>query len=291
MLEEQTFNFDGFEFTMGKTDNYDYLQDNPLNRDQKPAKNLEESMMKNGFRPECHIICTRLRSGRIRIVQGHHRKEKAKKLGLPIIYMVMENLRPLELTEYEDATESYTNLSYFQSYCRAGAENYVKLRDFCTIGLFEDQPVEITMDSAHTLLTGASCNQAFKSGGFYIAEDCLPNARFVVDFIFKCVQIAGVKEFSWFTNAVFVSAVSDVFQSFGSYGIQANDRRRNAYARGWLDCLPNRLHTYARNGRILSGSRTKAAYIEMIEFAYNYNKGNVNKIFIQAQIQQTRYHG
>ncbi|MCR4331556.1 MAG: hypothetical protein NUV34_02445, partial [Sulfuricaulis sp.] len=70
------------------THKYDLFEMHELNRPLHDDPRLLASMQKTGFMPSSPIQCVRNGNGTLKVVRGHHRLTYAKRLGLPVWFVV-----------------------------------------------------------------------------------------------------------------------------------------------------------------------------------------------------------
>src|SRR3990167_2530870 len=71
-----------------KTFNYDLFEMHDYNRTLHENSDLLKSMESHGFMPSSPIQCVSNGSGKLKVIRGHHRYDYAKRLKLPIYYIV-----------------------------------------------------------------------------------------------------------------------------------------------------------------------------------------------------------
>lgn len=107
-------------YKLTTTKNYALFDLLPFNRDVKRLKPIEASMCKHGYIPAYPLHCIKNGNGKLRIKAGHHRFEVAKKLGLPVTYVVCDDNATVH--ELERATVPWKLEDYLESYCRVESE-------------------------------------------------------------------------------------------------------------------------------------------------------------------------
>lgn len=112
-----------------KTSDYHQFLSSPFQRPIKESKiqNLMESMRKSGFDYSTPIVVKQ--SGKfLQVVRGQHRLESASRLGLPVFYVIQN-----DLTDHDAVDPSETSWSpsdTVSAFAEAGYSHYVYLRDF-----------------------------------------------------------------------------------------------------------------------------------------------------------------
>lgn len=85
-----------------------------------------------------------LLSGHNYLIDGQHRLEACKKLGIPFLFTRSEDVTLGDVTTLNVGAKSWSRNDFFRHYCESGKQEYLKLRDFCiqyNIGLDEAIPV------------------------------------------------------------------------------------------------------------------------------------------------------
>ena len=113
---------------MEKTKNYSMFKFRPDNRekiDRAHVRKLVDSISSNNlleFRPM--IV-----NEKMEIIDGQHRLEAAKTVGVEIYYEVKKNLKSVDIITL-CVQKSWTLSDYLNFYCEQGNENYIRLREF-----------------------------------------------------------------------------------------------------------------------------------------------------------------
>ena len=224
------------------TKNYDLFDIHEFNRPLHEDKTLLESLTTHGFMPSSPIQVTRNGSDKLKVVRGHHRLHYAKRLGLPVFYVVDDSV--VEPYEMEISSKQRWSLSDFlHSRAASGDADCKYVVDFMEAhGLAAAATVSILSGEA-----GGSNNygSAVKRGTYTIKDAA--GAEAVVAVTDACKQ-AGV-EFA--TTSSFVQAVSMVL-------------RVNAFDPDLF------VHKVRRNPSRASKRSAKGEYLEEIEALYNY---------------------
>lgn len=95
------------------------------------------------------------------IIDGQHRLEVAKRLGLPIYYQVQEDARIEDIYLLNDNSRCWKFEDYLNFYVANGNESYIKLNDFM-------KRHNLSLRASITALgySKTSCAYVFKGGGF-----------------------------------------------------------------------------------------------------------------------------
>jgi len=223
------------------TRDYSIFEMHPMNRNlsEKPA--LKASMKAHGFMPSSPIQCVRNGRGTLRVIRGHNRLDLAKRLKLPIWYVIDDS--STDIYELEgDSSQRWSVLDFVQSRAKAGDKH-------CTEVLTFQKKHQLPLAAAINLLAGEGSGSGnavakVKRGTFRIATD-LKHAEAVVDVTdhFRTYRVA--------TTAAFVNAVSRVLRV--------------------PECDPKVLkHRISQTPTLFQKRTSTEGYLEELEALYNY---------------------
>lgn len=226
-----------------KTKNYDMFEMHPCNRPLHKNDPVEASMRRVGFMPSSPLHCVENGGGKLKIIRGHHRFSIAKKLGIPVYYIIDDS--NTDIFELEGSSTNAWNVSDFaMARARAGNADVQHMLAFKV-------KHGLTLGSASSLIMGQSAGsnnapRMIKSGTFRVRDTA--HAEDVV----RVTDILRDKGVSFATQTCFVSALSAAIR------IPEID-----YAK-----LVHRASMYSH---ILSRRSTMTEYLHEIEGLYNYN--------------------
>jgi hypothetical protein len=111
------------------TKNYGLFDFNIVNRDFQPGKHkaLLESLKKHGYDPARPIVCARNARGRLEVVDGQHRLNFCKQLGIPVYYVVSEHSDP---RAFNTQSVGWSIHDWLKSWTCAGNRHYETLAAF-----------------------------------------------------------------------------------------------------------------------------------------------------------------
>lgn len=146
-----------------KTTDYDTIKILPGNRHIKPLhlKRITASMK------ERYLISPITVNGRHEIIDGQHRYEAAKSLGLPVYYMVIKNYGLEEVQIFNSNQKNFSFDDFLSGYCDLGNEDYMIVREFRERYKFE---WTITLGLLGNTTSGGKQLIDFKNGKFKIKE-------------------------------------------------------------------------------------------------------------------------
>jgi hypothetical protein len=171
-----------------------------FNRDVKKTRNLEKSMKIHGWIPAypAHVA---KKGGKLLIKAGHHRFFVARKLNIPVKYVICTD--NISIYELEKATTPWNMQDYLDSHCRNGEREYLAVKEYC-------DETGIGVSNAMSMLGGHSAGSGnfglmFKMGEFKIKKDS--NHADTVRDIVLCFKKYGVP---FYNTNLLVQAISRV---------------------------------------------------------------------------------
>jgi hypothetical protein len=181
------------------TKDYGIFEMHPMNRDLHEKPVLLASMKAHGFMASSPIQCVRNGGGKLKVIRGHHRLDYAKRLGLPVWYVIDSSNTDIYDLE-GDASSRWGLKDFLDSRAKAGDKDCAAVKAF-------QRKHGLTIGSAIALLGGAVDGKNHclnvKRGTFRVNPDpAFANA--VVDIV-DDFREAGV---AFATTSPFVSAVS-----------------------------------------------------------------------------------
>lgn len=102
----------------------------------------------------------------MRIIDGQHRLEAAKELGVPIYYQVDENINAEDMIQLNLAGRNWKAIHFVDYYASQGIYDYIKLKDFA-------RELGLNVREAYELFSGQGGMQEkeIRLGKFKIPED------------------------------------------------------------------------------------------------------------------------
>jgi hypothetical protein len=185
-----------------KTSEYSQFLSSPFQRPTKESKiqKLMESMRKIGFDYSTPIVVKQVGKF-LQVVRGQHRLEAASRLGLPI-YFVIQN----ELTDYDAIDTSETSWSpsdTVSAFAEAGYSHYVYLREFSNTH-------KLPLVLAARLLSGSNSTngvrESLTNGEFEItSSESALNVVTVIDALSSKWKFCRVSNFIGAVQAMFLN--------------------------------------------------------------------------------------
>jgi len=200
--------FDRAASTVRTTNNYSKFTLYQVNRDVSRTKKLEISMLAYGFCHSFPIVCTRENDGTLVIKSGHHRFNVARKLNLPISYVICNESDLPDIHEIEASTNYWNMQDHLVSNVRCGKTDYQIVEEF-------HQKTGIPLGSCVSLLCGqiagtGNFSERFKKGEFTVRNrDFAESVGCIVIFLKeKGVKFAAVANF---VSSISKCVLTDVF--------------------------------------------------------------------------------
>lgn len=244
------------------TRDYSIFELHELNRPLHGRRDLFESMREHGWMPSQPMQVIRNGNGRLKVIRGHNRLDNAKRLGIPVWYVVDDSV--LDIHKLEGCSGGqWTKMDFAISRAASGHKDIQAVLDF-------SRKHGISLGPAASLLGGESAGSANKlkdieRGTFRLAPD-LSHAHAVVAITDRCREL-GV-EFA--TATAFVSAVSMLL-----YVPEFNPATF--------------LHRVALNKARLEKRSTADRFLDEIEALYNYfAKNPVPLAFLAREASKRR---
>lgn len=227
----------------------------PVNRNVGDTSKLEESFLKYGWLDWMPIYCVPNGEDKYVIVSGHHRFVVARKLNIPIKYIVSD--KKIDIYELEATTKKWVLSDYITSFVKAGNTEYEKMYEYwkrtgisltCCLSIFTG------IESA----PGSDLIKKFISGNFKINEQ---NMSKNVELIVNECRLVGFKDSS---TRSFILALLKIFpnENFNIYRFI-----KKIKAHSWM----------------LKKKPSQIEYIELIEAIYN--RKSIKKISLTFEAE------
>ena len=224
--------------------NYDKFDLLEFNRDLHDTTRLEKSMLEHGFIDAYPIHVVKGESGKLMIKGGHHRFVVARKLKIPVKYVVCDD--NVSIHELEKTTAKWTLKDYLDSYIRLGYTEYMAVREYQEkTGL----PLSTCMGLLGGNQNGGNFNSQFKDGTYRVRDNSI--AEPVGNLVLGCAE-RGV-EFARIPS--FVEAIAQCVLS------------------GEFDCSTF-MNKVSVNIQMMKKQASKDGYLDLIESVYNYKSQN-----------------
>lgn len=225
-----------------RTSNYSIFEGHETNRPLHNNSALEASMKQHGFMPSSAIQVVQNGGGKLKVVRGHNRLDVARRLGIPVWYIIDNSNTDIFKLEGE-RTQLWSSKDFLIGRARAGDKECLEAASFAEAN-------GLTIGCAASLLGGQSADSGnmlakVKRGTFKVGDRT--HALEVVA-VSNTARDAGVK---FATTSSFVGAISLVLQ------IPEIDKER----------LKRRIRAHAT---LVRKRATRNEYLEELEAVYNY---------------------
>jgi hypothetical protein len=187
--------------TLYQTTEYQAFEMHVHNRDIHKTKELESSMIRHGYIPAYPLHVKRTKHG-FAIKAGHHRFHVASLLKIPIWFVITED--EADITDLENATNTWSSGDFIDSIVRGGNKDYEMLKCF-------KEKTGMSISNCASLLAGqsASSGNAVSSIRYQTFEvKDVHFARRVADMILW-LHACGIKHAK---KSNFVGAISKVMR-------------------------------------------------------------------------------
>lgn len=181
------------------TRDYTIFEMHETNRPLHNDRRLEKSMRSVGFMPSSPIQCIRNGGGTLKVIRGHHRLDMAKRLNLPVWYVVDES--KVDIFDLEGGQQQWNTVDFVCARASSGDADCAFLIEF-------QKKHRIPLAVAASLVGGESAGsnnrvKNVKEGTFRVAED-LSHAYAVVEITDFCRE----NGLAFAGSAAFISAIS-----------------------------------------------------------------------------------
>src|SRR5262245_196659 len=212
--------------------------------DAKQHKTLELSMRKHGFLPFFPIIVIRDKDGKLIVWDGQHRLEFAKALKLPVYYVETTSDTHVDLAEIQGTIKLWKVIHYAQRYAANGVKSYQDALEFA---------------DRHKLPTGATFALLAGTSSYSNIKEQFIGGQF------------KIKDKDW------AEAVASLYVALGALSSAV---KKTAMLEACMavsrvpEFDPRRLLGGAKRCREkLVSYSTKEAYLDMLEYLYNFGRG------------------
>ena len=151
------------------------------------------------------------------IIDGQHRFETAKRLGLHIDYIIVNDYGIEEVQILNSNTSNWKAIDYLDGYCDLGFEHYIVFRDFMQrYPDFSIKPCEIMLtervsDLAKTFKDNQGKTRSLRTGDFITGRLVIRDLKKAEDMAEKLRMIKPY--FERYNQATFVKAMMTIFRN------------------------------------------------------------------------------
>jgi|GEM_PF-1634459 len=185
------------------TKDYSIFEMNEFNRAHHEDSTLETSMKEHGFIPGCPLFCVPSAiKGKVKIQKGHHRFYYAKKLGLPVWYVICKS--DADIFDLENHPERWSVNDYLFARAQAGDKA-------CMAAINYKKDHGVTAGAAISLVGGESAGSGNKSKAVKRGTFQQGNPK-ISKIVGQIVDVCHEKGITWAGTASFVKALSFAVQ-------------------------------------------------------------------------------
>lgn len=248
MVSDETHNGKSdYSLIVSSTTNYDRFRLDPSNRyiRQKHVDELAAAISEKNLLREYPIVV----DSSYTVLDGQHRLSAARKLGVPIYYIVSKNAEITDIASTTAMVASWSKKDYFDYWCKMGKKDYLALRDF-----MNDYPfLSLWMAQRLTGSIGNSkTKDCFQDGGFRMEAE--PFARKVAQYLSDFSRHTKL-----YTTQAFIMAISNLADN-PNYDHKRMMRKMEYLSTKLVKC-PD-----------------AASYISVLNGIYNYKDRNVTEL-------------
>ena len=204
------------EYVVYKTSNYDLFTFLQGNRDLNKAHLMR---LKNSFKKK-QLISLIICNEKMQVIDGKHRLEVARELGLPVYFIIIPGYGLSEMQVFNSNMMNWTKYDFLNSWCHAGHSEYLAFRNFMRrFPQFGFAACETLLTQYLTTNRNTSSpevrSETNKKGTYTIkyfeeGELQIPNYEYSVQCAEKILMISPY--YDGFSRKLFVSAILGVFQ-------------------------------------------------------------------------------
>lgn len=196
------------------TNKYELFVLHPCNRRIQPALvHKKVKMLKeHGWCRGMPMLCKKLPGGKLEVLDGQHRLEAAKLLGIWVWYTI-DNECTLEPKDFSPEQKPWVMMDYVDAYCSDGNKDYAELREFINTYGFP-AAVSASLLAGGCGSGGSNINPRIKEGTFTVSDrDFATRVAEIVLRISRVLPaaktanaISCLARFVWVTNKGFKAA-------------------------------------------------------------------------------------
>src|SRR3990167_4806643 len=225
------------------TKDYSIFEMHEFNRNIHKTKKLEASLKRHGWLSRYPAACVQGKNGKVKIEDGHHRFDLAKRLGIAVWYVIASagDTTPAEI--------QFTGLvwsaqDYADAHAKSGKSEYIELLRF-------KKAHGLTLGASISLLAGETPGSGNKVTALKLGELKLSEDRRYAKSVVRITDRCRDHGLGFGTSSAFVGAIGRCLR------VPEFDP----------DILLHRLDLYASN---LRKQGTVDEYLNQIEALYNY---------------------
>jgi hypothetical protein len=156
-------------------------------KENRAVNEAHVAALMESFQTDGYLFTLLYVNEKLEIIDGQHRLEAAKRLGLPVYFCIMPGWGLKEVTMLNMYSRNWAIEDFMESHAKAGNPNYVRFKEF-----FDKHEFDIT--TCQLILLGRRSGGYAKKDTFRLGEMQLDD-RHVTDAYLKAEKIRSLKVF------------------------------------------------------------------------------------------------
>lgn len=244
------------------TNDYDRFSFLKGNREinQSNLRNITRNIRERGYYKDNPILVNE----RLEIVDGQHRFQACKDLGMQFYYVVQKGLTVEDAKNRNLFSRPWTTKDFIEYYCKQGNENYLRY-----VKLLENNPDFCDSTIQWTQVSDSSHTFGIKNGNLVVTEKSYAMAEQLLAFVRECMITLGATpdgKHRWNNRLSMAFGVCYLFE----------DIDNNKLLKKLKTCPMCLKHSLEKTG----GAEAVKNYLEVIDQIYNYHIVGTNQIDI-----------
>lgn len=163
---------------VSKTTDYDMFKFGPWNRNisEKNLHKIDKDVEKNGWK--CHPIMV---NGNYEVIDGQHRLVYAKTHGLPVYYIVVEDLTAEDCVTMNNTRTSWNLLDFIKLYASQGNESYIRIQKILNTYSFAPASLLLALVKGNT--ASGNVGNKIRRGDYKLTEKELYDIKLKFDYL------------------------------------------------------------------------------------------------------------
>jgi hypothetical protein len=178
-------------------------------KENRAVNEAHVAALMESFQTDGYLFTLLYVNEKLEIIDGQHRLEAAKRLGLPVYFSIMPGWGLKEVTMLNMYSRNWAIEDFMESHAKAGNPNYVRFKEF-----FDKHEFDIT--TCQLILLGRRSGGYAKKDMFRLGEMQL-DEQYLTDAYLKAAKIMDFKPFhsrGWSSRS-FVEAMLMLFKAKG----------------------------------------------------------------------------
>ncbi len=163
----------------------------------------------DSFEKDGYLFTIMYVNERLEVIDGQHRCEVAKRMGLPVYFMVMPGWGIKEVTILNVNSRNWTIVNFMETHAKAGNPNYVRFKEFFDVHEFDITTCQLIITGKRS--AGHASTDKFRLGLMQVDEQQMTDAYLKAR---KIVELQPYHSLGW-KSRNFVEAMLTLFNSRG----------------------------------------------------------------------------